>query len=183
MEVLDTAIPEVKVLRQQRHGDERGWFARAWCAREFADAGLDARAAQVNLSHTARRGTVRGLHHQVGPHAETKTVHVVAGAILDVAVDLRPGSPTHGQHVAAELSADNGQALVVPRGFAHGFQALTDDVTMLYVMSEYYAPGSEQGVRHDDPTLAIPWPLPVTVLSPRDAALPLLADIEGRGDA
>lgn len=178
MEVLDTAIPEVKVIRQQRHGDSRGWFTRAWCGREYAAAGLDARAAQVNFSRTERRGTVRGLHRQTGPHAETKTVHVVAGAILDVAVDLRPGSPTHGRHVAAELTADSGEGLLIPQGFAHGFQSLTDEVVMVYVMSEYHQPGTESGVHHADPDLGISWPLPITVVSDRDAALPPLSQMD-----
>jgi dTDP-4-dehydrorhamnose 3,5-epimerase len=178
VEVLDTALEEVKVLRQQRHGDERGWFTRAWCQHEYTDAGLDPVAAQVNFSSTSRRGTVRGLHRQVEPHAEAKTVWVVSGAILDVAVDLRDGSPTRAEHVAAELSADNGLGLHVPKGFAHGFQALTDDVVMVYVMSQFYAPGTEQGVRFDDPTIGIDWPLPVTVLSDKDAALPPLGPPE-----
>lgn len=176
MEYVDTALAEVKIAVQQRHGDERGWFARAWCAREHGDAGLDATAAQINFSSTARRGTVRGLHRQVAPHEETKTVYVVNGAIMDVAVDLRPASPTYGQHVTAELSATNGHGLVVPKGFGHGFQALTDDVVMVYVMSQFYAPGAEQGVRYDDPTIGVQWPLEVTVVSEKDAALPLLAD-------
>ncbi len=179
MELRETALPEVRLAVQQRHGDPRGWFTRAWCAREYADAGLDARAAQVNLSRTERRGTVRGLHAQRAPHAEAKTVFVVSGAIMDVAVDLRPESPRFGQHVTAELTADNGHGLVIPMGFGHGFQALSDDVVMLYVMSEYHAPGSEYGVAHDDPTVGVDWPLEVTVLSDRDAALPPLSALTG----
>jgi dTDP-4-dehydrorhamnose 3,5-epimerase len=176
VEVLPTELPEVKVLVQTRHVDDRGWFARAWCARELAEAGLDARLAQVNLSASTRRGTVRGLHLQRAPHAETKLVHVLRGAILDVAVDLREGSPTWGRHVACELSADDGRGLLVPMGYAHGFQALTDDVLMVYLMSEHHSPADEVGVAHDDPTLAIPWPLPVSAISARDAALPTLQE-------
>lgn len=176
MEVIDTTIDDVKVVVQQRHGDDRGWFTRAWCSREFAAAGLDSRLVQVNVSSTAVRGTVRGLHRQTGDHAEAKTVYVVAGMILDVAVDLRPGSATFGRYVTAELSSDNGRGLVIPMGFAHGFQALTDDVVMVYAMSEFYAPASEDGVAHDDPQIGIAWPLPVSVLSDRDASLPRLED-------
>ncbi len=170
--VHDTEIDAVKVVQQVRRGDDRGWFSRAWCAREMAAAGLDARLAQVNVSSTAVRGTVRGLHLQRGPHAESKLVHVLHGAILDVAVDVRPGSPTRHQHVARELTADNGMGLYIPMGFAHGFQTLTDDVVMLYVMSEFYEPGAESGLAHDDPAFAIPWPLPVSVLSDKDARHP-----------
>lgn len=174
LEIHDTELPGVKVLAQQRHGDQRGWFARAWCAREYAAAGVDARLAQVNFSRTQHRGTVRGLHRQTGVHAETKTVWVLQGAILDVAVDLQEGSPTFARHVARELSADNGLGLLIPVGFAHGFQALTDDVLMVYAISEYYAPHSEDGIAYDDPTIGIEWPLAVTVVSDKDAALPRL---------
>jgi dTDP-4-dehydrorhamnose 3,5-epimerase len=176
VEVHDTELDEVKLLVQQRHGDDRGWFARAWCAREMAAAGLDARLVQVNLSRTNDRGTVRGLHLQSPPHGESKLVTVVQGAILDVAVDVREGSPTRWRHVARELSADDGRALFVPMGFAHGFQALTDDVVMLYAISEYHAPGAEQGYRYDDPVIGIDWPLPVAMVSDRDATLPLIQE-------
>lgn len=169
MKVIQTDLAEVKVLVQERRGDDRGWFARAWCGRELAAAGLDARLAQVNLSRTSKVGTVRGLHLQTAPHAESKLVGVVQGAILDVAVDVREGSPTRWQHVAAELSADNGRSLYIPMGFAHGFQALTDDVVMLYTMSDYYEPSAEAGYRHDDPVIGIRWPLPVTTISDKDA--------------
>ena len=172
-----TALAEVKVLAQQRHGDDRGWFARAWCERELAEAGLDARLSQLNLSRTTTRGTVRGLHRQLAPHAESKLVYVVQGAIYDVAVDARPGSPTRWQHVGRELSADNGLGLVIPMGFLHGFQALTDDVVMLYAISERYAPDAERGVHHADPTIGIVWPLPVARTSTKDAALPTVAEL------
>ena len=176
MLIHDTALDEVKVLEQERRGDDRGWFARAWCGREMAAAGLDDRLAQLNLSHTAVRGTVRGLHLQTPPHAEAKLVTVVRGAILDVAVDAREGSPTRWQHVTAELTADNGRALYVPIGFANGFQALSDDVVMLYAISEYYEPSAEHGYRHDDPVIGLDWPLPVAMLSDRDARLPLIQE-------
>lgn len=174
MDVIPTDLPPVSVLRQQRMGDSRGWFARAWCARELAAAGIDARLSQANLSATARAGTVRGMHMQTGAHAETKIVTVVHGAILDVAVDMRGGSTTRHQHVAEELSAENGRALVVPMGFAHGFQALTDDVLMLYFISEFYDLESEVGFAHDDPAFDIRWPLPVSGLSDKDARHPHL---------
>lgn len=182
MEITATALPEVKVLIQQRHADDRGWFARAWCARELAAAGLDARMSQLNISHTADRGTVRGLHLQAPPHAESKLVWVVRGAILDVAVDARASSPRRWQHVAAELSADNGRGLYIPMGFAHGFQALTDDVVMVYAMSEFYAPGAERGIHHADPTIGVDWPLPVSRTSPKDEALPWATTVEEADD-
>lgn len=178
MEIRDTDIEGVKLIAQQRRGDGRGWFARAWCQRELAEAGLDARLSQINLSRTATRGTVRGLHLQLPPHAESKLVHVVRGAILDVAVDAREGSSTRWRHVARELSADNGHGLFVPMGFAHGFQTLTDEVVILYVMSERYAPGDERGLHHADPTVGIRWPLPVAATSDKDAALPTAEEVE-----
>ena len=160
----------------QEHQDERGLFARAFCAQEFAAHGLNPATAQANLSFNHRAGTLRGLHYQLPPAAETKLVRCTRGAILDVIVDLRPQSPTYLQHVAVELTADNRRALFVPEQFAHGYQALTDGAEVTYQVSAAYTPGSERGLRHDDPALGITWPLPVTVISSKDAAWPLLAD-------
>lgn len=174
MRFLGTELDGVMVVEQTRHRDDRGWFARAWCAAEMADAGLDARLSQINFSASTTRGTLRGLHLQRPPHAEGKLVWVVQGAIHDVAVDVRADSPTFGRHVAAELSADNGRGLFIPMGVAHGFQALTDDVVMVYAMSDHHAPDCEDGYAHDDPAFGIGWPLPVTVISDRDASYPHL---------
>ena len=173
-----TSLPPVQVMEQDRMEDSRGWFARAWCSRELADAGVDATLAQANLSASSAVGTVRGMHMQTGEHAETKIVTVLQGAILDVAVDMRDGSLTAREHVAVELSADNGRALVLPPGFAHGFQALTDDVLMLYFISAFYAPASEVGFAHDDPAFRIDWPLPVSEISQKDAAYPHLPPVD-----
>ena len=154
--------------------DTRGMFARAFCATEFAAHGLETSFVQANMSTTARAGTVRGMHFQRPPHAEVKLVRCVAGAIHDVVVDLRPDSHTYRRWFGAELSAANGRMMVVPRGFAHGFQALTDEATTFYMVSAFYAPEAEAGVRHDDPALAIDWPLDVTDISDKDAQWPLL---------
>tara|TARA_R110002020_G_scaffold18929_11_gene65370 strand:+ start:2348 stop:2893 length:546 start_codon:yes stop_codon:yes gene_type:complete len=158
--------------------DDRGAFARIFCAETLAEIGWPGPVAQINHSRTTRRGTVRGLHYQTPPHAEAKLVVCIRGAVLDVAVDVRAGSPTRYAHAVAELSAETATAMYVPEGFAHGFQALSDDVELIYVHSAPYAAEVEAGLRHDDPALAIAWPLPVGGLSARDAAFPL---IEGAG--
>jgi dTDP-4-dehydrorhamnose 3,5-epimerase len=160
------------LVATERHEDERGWFARSWCARDFAEHGLDARLAQVSLSFNRRTGTLRGMHYQRPPHAEAKLVRCLRGAIWDVALDLRPGSPTQGEWQGFELSAENGLALFLPEGFAHGFQTLRPDTEVLYHISTFHAPAFAAGVRYDDPAFAITWPLPVTVVAERDAAWP-----------
>jgi dTDP-4-dehydrorhamnose 3,5-epimerase len=143
---------------------------------ELEAHGLNPRVVQCNVSYNHAKGTLRGMHLQLPPHGEVKLVRCTRGAIWDVIVDLRPGSPTHGQHFGVELSADNRRALYVPELFAHGYQALTDGAEVTYQVSEFYAPGFERGLRHDDPALGIEWPLPVSVISPKDAEWPLLAD-------
>lgn len=153
--------------------DERGGFARTFCQREFEERGLKQGVAQCNLSFNHKAGTLRGMHYQVTPAAETKLVRCTRGAILDVIVDLRPG-PTYLEHVAVELSADNRRALYVPELFAHGYQALTDGAEVSYQVGEFYTPGYERGLRYDDPRLGLSWPLPVSVISQKDAAWPLL---------
>jgi dTDP-4-dehydrorhamnose 3,5-epimerase len=160
------------LVEMERHSDERGWFARSWCAREFAEHGLDPRLAQASLSYNAARGTLRGLHYQRPPHGEAKLVRCVRGAMWDVAVDLRRDSLTRGQWQGFELSAANGRALYIPEGFAHGFQTLAPETEVLYLISTFHAPESADGVRFDDPAFAISWPLPVTSLSPKDASWP-----------
>jgi dTDP-4-dehydrorhamnose 3,5-epimerase len=155
-------------------GDERGWFARTYCKKEFEQIGHTAEWVQLNHSFTAQKGTLRGLHYQLPPFSEIKLVRCIAGAILDVVVDLRAGSPGFLQWTAVELSAANRQMLYIPAGFAHGFQALTDSVELLYHHSAYYTPGYEGGLRYNDPRLAIDWPLPVSLISDRDGQHPLL---------
>jgi dTDP-4-dehydrorhamnose 3,5-epimerase len=167
-----TPLAGLYLVASERHEDERGWFARSWCAREFAAQGLDARLAQTSLSFNRHRGTLRGMHYQRPPHAEAKLVRCVRGAIWDVALDLRPDSPTRGRWRGFELSAENGCALYLPEGFAHGFQTLLAESEVLYQISSFYAPEAGAGVRYDDPAFAITWPLPASSISPRDATWP-----------
>lgn len=165
-------IPGAYLINVERRGDERGWFARAWCEKEFAEQGLDERMAQVNVSHNLSSGTIRGMHYQLPPFAEAKTVSCTRGAIFDVLVDLRSDSGTYLQWKGFELSAENRTMLHIPQGCAHGFQSLTDDAELLYFMSEFYSPESSRDVRFDDPAISIQWPLPATNLSPADRAWP-----------
>ena len=159
--------------------DDRGEFARLFCAQTFADQGLDPRLDQISYSFNRRRGTLRGLHLQRPPHAEAKLVRVTAGAIFDVIVDVREGSPTFGQWYGVELNATGRRQLYIPVGFAHGFQTLTDTAEVLYLISTPFAPASQDGLRWNDPALAIAWPDPAAaILSDRDQTLPLLNDFE-----
>jgi dTDP-4-dehydrorhamnose 3,5-epimerase len=174
MKFAETRIAGVWTVDLEPLVDDRGFFARTYCADEFAQHGLDPTIAQCKVSVTKQAGTIRGLHYQVAPAAETKLVRVVRGAVYDVAVDLRPESPTRGQYVAVELSAQNRRALYIPVDFAHGFQTLTDDTEVEYQMGAPYTPGTDRGLRYDDPKLAIAWPVPVTVVSDKDRAWPLL---------
>jgi dTDP-4-dehydrorhamnose 3,5-epimerase len=158
--------------------DERGYFMRSWDLRLFGEKGLAAAWVQENESFSRRRGIIRGLHFQRPPHAETKLVRVAVGAILDVFVDLRGNSKTYGQWDSVELSAENHKMVYVPKGFAHGYCALTEETLVLYKVDEYYAPDFEGGVRWDDPSLAITWPALDPLLSPRDRSLPSLDSLE-----
>ncbi len=167
-----TDLAGVVLIDLQPRGDERGFFARAFCEREFEDAGLPSRFVQINTSLTARKGTLRGFHYQLPPAEEVKVVRCIRGGLYDVALDLRPGSPTFGQSFAAELTAENRRMLVVPRGCAHAFLTLTDDVEALYLVSAAYAPSLERGVRWDDPWLAVEWPFRPAEISAKDAAWP-----------
>jgi len=169
-----TAIEGVSVVRRDGRGDERGRFSRLYCQRDFAAAGLNTDWVQANHSLTLGAGSVRGLHFQRPPHAETKLVSCIAGRVFDVAVDLRSGSPTYLQWAAVELDDDSG--LYIPAGCAHGFQALTDEVHLVYQHSEFYAPEMEGGVRFDDGVLGIDWPLPVATVSDRDRSFPFIDD-------
>lgn len=152
--------------------DERGFFARGFCAREFEEHGLKTGLVQANVSQNFRKGTVRGMHYQRPPHAEVKLVRCVNGAIFDAIIDLRPGSATYLQWTAVELTRENRRMLYVPEGFAHGYQSLTDDSEVLYLVTESYAPDFEAAVRWNDPLFGISWPLANVTLSPKDATHP-----------
>jgi dTDP-4-dehydrorhamnose 3,5-epimerase len=167
-----TAIHGALVVEIERHSDDRGFFARTWCAREFAAAGLGDQPVQCSISWNERRHTLRGLHWQAEPHAESKLVRCTAGSIFDVIVDLRPDSPTYLNHVVVTLGADNHRALFIPRGLAHGFLTLSDAVEVQYQMDEFYAPEAGRGARWDDPTFGIRWPAPPSVISERDRTYP-----------
>lgn len=160
------------LVGMEQHRDERGHFARSFCEREFAAAGLPTHWPQMNVSVNARAGTLRGMHFQRAPFEEPKLVRCVRGAVLDVVIDLRPQSTTCGRHVAVRLDAAGGDALYVPPGFAHGFQTLEDDSELLYLMGALFEPSAQDGVRWDDPAFGIAWPLPVTAISSRDAGYP-----------
>ncbi len=174
MRFTPTRVAGVVVVDLDPHVDERGEFARAFCRAEFAAAGLVPPLEQVNLVTTHRAGTVRGVHWQVAEAAEAKLVRVVRGAIHDVAVDVREGSPTHRQWVGVDLDAASARALYLPPGVAHGYQTLVDDTVVLYQTSAPHTPDAERGLRFDDPAVGITWPLPVTVVSAKDRAWPLL---------
>lgn len=174
MKFTPTAVDGAFIVDLEPHADSRGLFARTFDVDEFAAHGMDVGVAQCNLSFNHHAGTLRGLHRQVPPYAEGKLVRCTAGAIVDVAVDVRPGSPTYGRHVLVELSAANRRALFVPAYVAHGYQTLVDDAEVSYQVSGPYAPGGEQGFRYDDPAFGIAWPLPVTNVSDKDAGWPLV---------
>jgi dTDP-4-dehydrorhamnose 3,5-epimerase len=168
----ETPLQGAFIIDLEPNRDERGFFARTFCAREFAQHGLESAVVQCNLSANLKAGTLRGMHFQQPPVSEAKLVRCVRGAIHDVVVDLRPQSDTYRRHLAVELSAENRRALFVPSLFAHGFQTLTDDAEIEYQMSEFHAPDGAGGFRYDDPAFAICWPLPISVISPQDLAWP-----------
>ena len=172
--ILDTPIPGVKRIQRQPLADHRGYFERLFCTEELQSLLAGRSIVQINHSLTVRRGAVRGLHFQHPPHAELKIVSCLRGAVWDVAVDLRTGSPTFLHWHAEELTPDNARMLVIPEGCAHGFQVLEPESELLYLHTAFYAPEAEGGLRYDDPRLAIAWPLPMTDLSPRDQTHPLI---------
>lgn len=185
MKLLRTAIAEVVIIEPAVFGDDRGWFSESFNERRFHDElnrlGLTAPRAFVQDNHScSRKGVLRGLHFQVAPHPQGKLVRVVRGAAYDVAVDIRPGSPTFGQHVGVELSAENHRQLWVPEGFAHGFLALADDTHFLYKTTDFYAKDCERSIVWNDPSLAIDWPLTrldgPPALAPKDASAPSLRE-------
>ncbi len=169
-----TKLPGVYVIEPERREDERGFFARVWCRDELAAHGLNPDLSQCSISFNRRRGTLRGMHWQAAPHAEAKLVRCTQGAIYDVALDLRPDSPTYRQWVGAELSAANRHALYIPEGCAHGFQTLTDDSEVLYLISTPYHADAARGARWDDPAFGIEWPAAAErVIAPRDRSWPV----------
>lgn len=174
----ETPLAGAFIIDVERREDERGFFARAFCQREFEQHGLRPVIAQANLAFNHKRGTLRGMHFQYPPKAETKLVRCTRGAILDIIVDLRPESKTYLQHVAVELNEDNRRALYVPERFAHGYQCLADTTETSYQVGEFYAPGQEGGLRFDDPRLGLVWPLPVSVISSKDTEWSLIDSIE-----
>ncbi|MCS7091149.1 MAG: dTDP-4-dehydrorhamnose 3,5-epimerase [Verrucomicrobiota bacterium] len=177
MKFTPARLPGVWIIDLELREDERGFLARTFCEREFQALGLNVRWPQCNLTLTRRRGMIRGLHFQARPKPEIKLIRCAVGAIWDVLVDLRKGSPTFGQWEAFELTGQNRRMLYVPEGIAHGFQCLVDHSEVFYHMSEFYVPELARGVRWNDPQLAIRWPLPDPILSERDQQLPLLAEL------
>ena len=167
-----TELPGAYIVELEKLEDERGYFARSWCQREFEAHGLDARLVQCNVSMNRKAGTLRGMHFQMPPFAEAKLVRCTRGALFDVIIDLRPDSPTFLKWFGIELTSDNGKMMYIPKGFAHGFLTLEDDTEVFYQMSEFYAPECARGVRWNDPLFGIKWPRNKTVISARDATYP-----------
>lgn len=167
-----TDLQDAMLIELEARGDERGMFARTFCAKEFSDQGLVSEFVQQNMSVSAEKGTLRGMHRQIAPHSEVKLIRCLRGAIYDVIVDVRPDSPTYLKWQGFELTAENKRELYVPQGFLHGFQTLTDDVEVSYLVSAFYAPDAERGARHDDPAFGIVWPEEITVMSDKDRTWP-----------
>jgi dTDP-4-dehydrorhamnose 3,5-epimerase len=178
MRFTETALPGSFVIDLDPVGDDRGFFARSFCRREFAAHGLDAEMVQANCAVTLRKGIVRGLHFQYPPASETKLVRCTRGAIFDVLVDLRPESPTYLRYAAVRLTADNRRSVYVPQRFAHGYQALEDETEAMYEVGAYYTADAEGGLAYGDPAIGIEWPLPVIEVSAKDRSWPPLSDIE-----
>ena len=179
MKYTPTNVDGVLIVDIEPHRDARGFFSRSFCANEFERYGMDSAVAQTNISYNHTRGTLRGLHRQMPPYREAKLVRCTHGAIVDVAVDVRPESPTYARHVMVELTAENHRALFLPPYVAHGFQTLLDDTEVIYQVSGPYAPDGEQGFRWDDPEFKIQWPLAISVISEKDAGWPLVAQSRG----
>jgi dTDP-4-dehydrorhamnose 3,5-epimerase len=179
MKVVDTPIPGVKLVTPARFGDRRGFFSETYSRKAFAVAGIDLEFVQDNHASSAEPGTVRGLHFQIAPAAQAKLVRVTRGAIFDVAVDIRRGSPTFGKWVGARISAEDWNQILVPAGFAHGYCTLEPDSEVVYKVTDYYAPAQERGVLWNDPAIGIEWPVSPgkAILSDKDGKLPILADL------
>lgn len=180
MEVQDTAFPEVKIIRPKKYGDSRGFFSETYHQKALAEAGIHLNFVQDNHSLSAERGVVRGLHFQTAPYAQDKLIRVTRGAIFDVAVDLRRGSPTFAKHVSVVLSASDWNQLLVPVGFAHGFCTLEPATEVIYKVTAHYSPQHDRGVLWNDPALAIPWPVNPgeAILSEKDRRLPRLSELQ-----
>lgn len=172
MRFIPTPLSGAYIIELEKKGDDRGFFARFFCTKEFEQIGLEKNFVQVNNSLSAQKGTLRGMHYQMPPKAETKLVRCIKGALYDVILDLRKDSPTFGQSFGCELTADNRQMMYVPRGFAHGFLTLEEDTEALYLVSEFYSPEQERGLRWNDPQLQIHWPFQPAVVSDKDAKQP-----------
>ena len=177
MRFLPTQLAGAFIVETEPHEDSRGCFARTFCAREFSEQGLTSSFVQSSISFNRLRGTLRGLHYQLPPAGEVKLVRCTAGALYDVIVDLRPGSPTYLQHVGVELTARNRRSLYIPEMCAHGLQTLEDETEVLYQISAYHTPDKATGIRYDDAKLRITWPLPVSVIAEKDRNWPLLGNI------
>jgi dTDP-4-dehydrorhamnose 3,5-epimerase len=172
MEFGETSLKGAYVVQLKKIEDERGFFARAWCGEEFLRHGLNPQMVQLNVGYSRRRGTLRGMHYQLAPHAEAKFIRCTRGAIYDVIIDLREGSPTLGHWYGIDLTPDNGLMLYAPEGFAHGYQALQDNTEMYYLTSASYVAAAARGVRYDDLAFGVDWPLPVSVISMADRSWP-----------
>jgi len=172
MRFYPTSLHDARLIHLEPARDGRGFFARTFCIREFATYGLETNYPQHSLSFSARKGTLRGMHYQRDPHAEVKVVRCLSGAIWDVIIDIRPGSPTYRRWEGFELSRANGHQLYIPKGFAHGFQTLSDDCEVSYLISAPYSPEAATGVRHNDPNFNITWPLPIVAMSEKDLLWP-----------
>ncbi|MCI7260424.1 MAG: dTDP-4-dehydrorhamnose 3,5-epimerase [Selenomonadales bacterium] len=176
MKATETELKGVFVLEPQVFGDARGWFMESWSQRKMHDAGIDVQFVQDNQSFSAQKGTLRGLHYQLNPMCQAKLLRCTRGKIFDVAVDIRKGSQQYGKWVGVELSAENKKQLFIPRGFAHGFITLTDDVEVQYKADNYYAPECDGNIRWDDPDIGVEWPLKPVILSEKDSKAPLLKE-------
>jgi dTDP-4-dehydrorhamnose 3,5-epimerase len=179
MRFIPTALEGAFLVDLERHEDERGFFARTFCAREFEAHGLPSTLVQCNVSFNPRRHTLRGMHWQAEPHGEDKLVRVTSGAVLDVIVDLRRNSPGHLRHLAVELDAEGRRALFIPRGMAHGFLTLAERTEVFYQMTAFHEPAAARGARFDDPAFGIRWPFPPALISERDRSYPDYAAVEG----
>ena len=182
MQVTKTDLEGVLILEPKVFGDARGWFMETWSARKMEAAGLIFDFVQDNQSYSAHKGTLRGLHYQTAPFAQTKLVRCTRGKLLDVAVDIREGSPTFAKWVAVELTAENKKQLLIPRGFAHAFLTLTDDVEIQYKADNFYAPTCDGNIRWDDPEIKVDWPFEPTILADKDAKAPTLRERLERGE-
>lgn len=174
MKLIETALKDLYLIQIDSLKDDRGFFTRTYCKHKFLTIGFEQEFVQFNHSFNAQKGTIRGMHYQIPPFAECKLIRCVQGSVYDVAVDLRKNSPTYLQSFGFELSADNLMSIFIPQGFAHGFQTLEDNTSLIYHHTNYYTPNTEHGVRYNDPSLNIRWKLPVTCISSKDLKQPLI---------